>query len=63
MKQRIGSVSLLVRDYDEAIEYFSKMLDFRVVEDTAIECPFEMKRRNESRDEARGAPSPVVAHL
>jgi catechol 2,3-dioxygenase-like lactoylglutathione lyase family enzyme len=37
MKQRIGSVSLLVRDYDEAIEYFSKMLDFRVVEDTAIE--------------------------
>jgi len=38
MKQRIGSVSLLVRDYDEAIEYFSKMLDFRVVEDTAIEA-------------------------
>ncbi len=37
MKQKIGSVSLLVRDYDEAIEYFSTMLDFRVVEDTAIE--------------------------
>lgn len=37
MKQKIGSVSLLVRDYDEALEYFSKMLDFRVVEDSAIE--------------------------
>lgn len=36
MKQRIGTVSLLVRDYDEAIEYFSRKLDFRVVEDTAI---------------------------
>lgn len=37
MKQTIGTVSLLVRDYDEAIEYFSRKLDFRVVEDTAIE--------------------------
>ncbi|MEN9637135.1 MAG: hypothetical protein RL077_5539, partial [Verrucomicrobiota bacterium] len=31
MKQRIGTVSLLVRDHDEAIEYFSRKLDFRVV--------------------------------
>lgn len=38
MKQAIGYVSLLVRDYDEAIAYFSKMLDFRVIEDTAIEA-------------------------
>jgi len=29
----------------------------------AMECAFEMKRRNGNRDEARGAPSPVVAHL
>ena len=29
----------------------------------AMECAFEMKRRNEKRDAARGAPSPVVAHL
>jgi hypothetical protein len=29
----------------------------------AMECAFEMKRRNEIRDSARGAPSPVVAHL
>ena len=29
----------------------------------AMECAFEMKRRNEKRNAARGAPSPVVAHL
>jgi hypothetical protein len=29
----------------------------------AVECAFEMKRRNRKCDAARGAPSPVVAHL
>jgi len=29
----------------------------------AMECAFEMNRRSEKRDAARGAPSPVVAHL
>jgi len=29
----------------------------------AMECDFEMKQRNGDRDGARGAPSPVVAHL
>jgi len=29
----------------------------------ATECDSEMKRRNGKRDTARGAPSPVVAHL
>jgi hypothetical protein len=29
----------------------------------AMECALEMKRRNGKRDAARGAPSPVVAHL
>ena len=29
----------------------------------AIECALEMKRRNGMLDAARGAPSPVVAHL
>lgn len=38
MKQAIGHVSLLVRDYDEAIAYFAQVLDFNVVEDTAIEA-------------------------
>ena len=29
----------------------------------AMECAFEVKRRNGNRVAARGAPSPVVAHL
>jgi catechol 2,3-dioxygenase-like lactoylglutathione lyase family enzyme len=35
-RQRIGYVALVVRDYDEAIEYFSNTLGFEVVEDTAL---------------------------
>lgn len=34
MHQRIGYVSLLVRDYDEAIAYYTGVLGFRLVEDT-----------------------------
>src|SRR5665213_3076047 len=34
MKQSIVHVSLVVRDYDEAIEFFTKKLDFLLVEDT-----------------------------
>jgi catechol 2,3-dioxygenase-like lactoylglutathione lyase family enzyme len=33
MAQRIGSVALVVRDYDEAINYFVKKLNFTLVED------------------------------
>ncbi len=34
MKQSILNVSLVVRDYDEAIEFFTHKLNFRLVEDT-----------------------------
>ena len=34
MKQSIVHVALVVRDYDEAIEFFTKKLDFHLVEDT-----------------------------
>jgi catechol 2,3-dioxygenase-like lactoylglutathione lyase family enzyme len=34
MKQSIMHVALLVRDYDEAIEFYTKKLHFTVVEDT-----------------------------
>lgn len=34
MKQRIVHIALVVREYDEAIEFFTKKLDFRLVEDT-----------------------------
>ncbi len=33
MKQSIAHVALVVRDYDEAIEFFTRKLNFSVVED------------------------------
>ncbi|MCB9298767.1 MAG: VOC family protein [Lewinellaceae bacterium] len=37
MKQRIAHIALVVRDYDEAIEFYTKKLDFSLVEDTRID--------------------------
>ena len=34
MRQSVGYVALVVRDYDEAITYFTQKLGFRVVEDS-----------------------------
>ena len=34
MNQKIGSVSLLVRDYDEAISFYVDKLGFTLIEDT-----------------------------
>ena len=34
MNQSIVHIALIVRDYDEAIEFFTKKLSFRLVEDT-----------------------------
>ncbi len=36
MKQHIAHVALVVRDYDEAIEFFTEKLDFTLVEDTYL---------------------------
>ena len=36
MRQHVGYVSLLVRDYDEAIAYFTEQLGFELVEDTNL---------------------------
>ena len=36
MKQSIVHVALVVRDYDEAIEFYTKKLNFVLVEDTYI---------------------------
>ena len=36
MPQRLGALSLLVRDYDEAIAYYTGVLGFRLVEDTPL---------------------------
>jgi catechol 2,3-dioxygenase-like lactoylglutathione lyase family enzyme len=36
MSRKIGYVTLLVRDYDEAIAYFTDALGFELIEDTAL---------------------------
>lgn len=38
MKQSIGYVSLVVRDYDEAIDFYVGTLGFALIEDTYIEA-------------------------
>lgn len=37
MMQTIGYVSLIVRDYDEAIEFFTGSLGFKLIADTPLE--------------------------
>lgn len=37
MHQRIAHVALVVKDYDEAIEFYTQKLDFTLLEDTAID--------------------------
>jgi len=36
MSRRIGLITLVVRDYDEAIAWYTQKLGFRLVEDTAL---------------------------
>ena len=36
MNQRIAHVALVVNDYDEAIEFYTKKLHFKLVEDTQL---------------------------
>ena len=36
MKQSIGTVTFLVKDYDEAIEYFTEKLQFNLIENTKL---------------------------
>ena len=36
MPQQLGQLSLLVRDYDEAIRYYTEVLDFELLEDTPM---------------------------
>ncbi len=42
MKRKLGLISLVVRDYDEAIEFFVGVLGFELVEDS--EVPAQSKR-------------------
>jgi catechol 2,3-dioxygenase-like lactoylglutathione lyase family enzyme len=36
MSQRIAHVTLVVRDYDEAIEFFTSAMGFQLIEDTLL---------------------------
>jgi len=36
MKQYLAQISLVVRDYDEAIEYYTQVLNFELIEDTQL---------------------------
>jgi catechol 2,3-dioxygenase-like lactoylglutathione lyase family enzyme len=36
LKQRIAHIALVVKDYDEAIEFYTKKLDFKLIEDTKL---------------------------
>lgn len=42
MKQSLGLTTLVVRDYDEALRFFTEALGFEIVEDTPL--PAENKR-------------------
>lgn len=36
MEQRIAQIALLVRDYDEAIDFYTQKLNFELIEDTRL---------------------------
>lgn len=36
MKQRLAQIALVVKDYDEAIKYYTEVLAFELVEDTQL---------------------------
>lgn len=36
MPQQLGQLALLVKDYDEAIAYYTQILDFELLEDTKL---------------------------
>lgn len=61
MKQSLAHVSLVVREYDEAIEFFTRKLGFSVVEDTTI--PEQNKRWVVVSPPGSGGASPSGTNL
>ncbi|MEO0571412.1 MAG: VOC family protein [Bacteroidota bacterium] len=37
MKQKIAHIALVVKDYDEAIDFYTKKLNFNLIEDTKLD--------------------------
>ncbi|MDX5337522.1 MAG: VOC family protein [Cyclobacteriaceae bacterium] len=54
MKQQLGQITLLVRDYDEAIQFYTQILGFELLEDTPM---------NETKRWVRVAPPGSTCHL
>jgi catechol 2,3-dioxygenase-like lactoylglutathione lyase family enzyme len=54
MKQQLGQLTLLVRDYDEAIQYYTAILGFELLEDTKM---------SESKRWVRVSPPGSSCHL
>ncbi|SFO00876.1 Catechol 2,3-dioxygenase [Algoriphagus ornithinivorans] len=54
MKQQLGQISLLVKDYDEAINYYTQVLGFELLEDTQL---------SEAKRWVRVSPSGSSCHL
>jgi catechol 2,3-dioxygenase-like lactoylglutathione lyase family enzyme len=54
MKQQLGQLALLVSDYDEAIRYYTAVLDFELLEDTVM---------SENKRWVRVAPPGSSCHL
>lgn len=54
MKQQLGQLSLLVKDYDEAIQYYTAILGFELLEDTKM---------NETKRWVRVSPPGSSCHL
>lgn len=36
MNQRLAHIAIVVKDYDEAIKYYTELLDFVLIEDTVL---------------------------
>lgn len=36
MPQNIAQIAIVVRDYDEAIQYYTRVLNFELIEDTTL---------------------------
>lgn len=54
MKRQLGQLSLLVRDYDEAIQYYTQVLGFELLEDTPM---------SETKRWVRVSPQGSTCHL
>jgi len=67
--QSLGHVALVVRDYDEALAFFTRTLNFRVVEDFSRHCLMNglddigLTLEHEAQIAAYEAEHPVLAEM